>query len=333
MSGSRSQTLITGVYRTGSEYVAQLAGCHPALAVSMYAVNALRFLYGRFDPIERPERYRAALRALAGRLRARYQRELPEAAILQRLDAAPKVSYGLLYDEIMCQLYLRPPAEHWAEKNQLLWREIPQFLDSMPNGRAVLVLRDPRSVLVSFREYTYAPPPAYLGAVFNCFDAMRFASRGGALVAAGRLLVLRYEDAASDPQGVAERLWAFLGLEGGRDVRDQAGWRDAYGKPWHANSSFHGNDDPAPFDLRRSVGRWQGEITPGELALTEWVCGDLMASYGYERSASALTREAALAAADGDLAIGRYFEDWERSGEGIEAFPTDPLEPANWRNE
>jgi hypothetical protein len=191
MSASKSQVLITGVYRTGSEYVAQLVGCHPALAVSMYAVNALRFVYHRFDPIHEAVQYRAALRSIAGRLRARYRLELPEDAVVQRLEAAQEVTYGLLYDAVMCALYLRPPAEHWAEKNQLLWREIPLFIASMPNGRAILVVRDPRSVLVSFRRYTYAPPPAYLGAVFNCYDAMKFARDNRALVASGRLHVLR----------------------------------------------------------------------------------------------------------------------------------------------
>jgi hypothetical protein len=333
MSRSKSQILITGVYRTGSEFVAQIAGCHPALAVSMYSVNALRFLYGRFDPIARPERYHAALAALAERLQARYQRSLPQAEIIAALEGGGEVTYGRIYDEVMCALYLRPPAEHWAEKNQLVWREIPEFLASMPNGRAILVLRDPRSVLVSFKKYTYAPPPAYLGAVFNCVDAMRFASEHRQLVAAGRLLVMRYEDAASRPQAQAERLWGFLGLEGGADVSDQQRWRDAYGKAWHANSSFHPNDDGRAFDVAKSVERWREQITSPELAMTEFVCGAEMEAHGYSLSGPMSSPEVALAVAGGDPAIVRYFEQWQSSGRGIQAFPTDPLDPANWRNE
>jgi hypothetical protein len=333
MSASKSQVLITGVYRTGSEYVAQLVGCHPALAVSMYAVNALRFVYHRFDPIHEAVQYRAALRSIAGRLRARYRLELPEDAVVQRLEAAQEVTYGLLYDAVMCALYLRPPAEHWAEKNQLLWREIPLFIASMPNGRAILVVRDPRSVLVSFRRYTYAPPPAYLGAVFNCYDAMKFARDNRALVASGRLHVLRYEDVARDPQRAAESVWRFLGLEGSFDVHDRRKWRDAYGRQWHANSSFHPSGDTSSFDVDKAISRWKGEIGDGELALTEVVCGALMQEFGYPLSGNPTRRQAAIEAIGGDPTIARYFAHWERTGEGIEEFPTDPLDPTNWRDE
>jgi DNA-binding MarR family transcriptional regulator len=331
MSGSASQTLITGVYRTGSEYIAQIVGCHPEIAVSMYGMNALRFVYGRFDPIERRDRYRAALEAIAERMHSRYQREVPVEALLSRLAAARRVTYGLLYDEVMCALYLQPPARHWAEKNQLLWREIPQFLASMPNGRAILVLRDPRSVLVSFKKYTYAPPPAYLGAVFNCLDAMQHAER----YRDGhdrRVMVLRYEDAAREPQACAARIWSFLGLESGHEVADRGNWKDAYGRPWHANSSFHAAEDARPFDVANSIDRWKKEITPEELALTQAVCGGLMPAWGYPL-APAAGAEAGLQLAGDDPLVNGYIRHWLATGEGIQAFPTDPIDPKNWRNE
>jgi hypothetical protein len=333
MRRSRSQTLITGVYRTGTEFIAQIAGCHPALSVTMYSVNALRFVYGRFDPIEEPARYRAAVQSVADRVQERYQRTVPVAEILDRLAAGPRVTYGHLYDEVMCSLYLRPPAEHWVEKNQLLWREIPTFLTTMPNGRAVLVLRDPRSVLVSFKKYTYAPPPAYLGAVFNCFDAMSYAARYATEIPMDRLLVLRYEDAALRPQAAAEKLWSFLGLEGTYDVEGGSGRLDAYGKPWRANSSFHSNDDARPFDVAASINRWRDEIAPGELALAEGICGSLMPTYGYEVSGTPVNWEAADRLIGEDPVIRECLRRWRTKGTGIEAFPTDPLDKQNWRED
>ena len=333
MSRSRSQTLITGAYRTGTEYVAQLMGCHPLLSVTMYAVNALRFVYGRFDPIADLSRAEAAVRAIADRVRTRYDFTVPVDEVLARLRAAPRVTYGTLYDEVMCALHLRTPAEHWAEKNQLLWREIPLFLDGMSNGRAVLVLRDPRSVLVSFKKYTYAPAPAYLGAVFNCWDAMVHADRYAKELAADRFLVVRYEDAARCPQAQAERIWSFLGLSGGADVGDRRRWRDAHGRPWHANSSFHSSGDAQAFDVERSIERWREEITPAELALIEGVCGPLMERFGYTPATGAADWNLATEAIGGDALIGAYLRHWQLTGEGIQAFPTDPLDPKNWRDD
>ena len=42
-----------------------------------------------------------------------------------------------VYDVMMSELWLDDGKSNWAEKCQLVWREIPDFLDRMPFGRAV----------------------------------------------------------------------------------------------------------------------------------------------------------------------------------------------------
>jgi hypothetical protein len=331
---SNNQILITGVYRTGSEYVAQLIGRHPEISVSMYSVNVLRFIYRKYDPISERKQYLAALDDLEQRLQARYNRSLDRHRIIDALDKADKVDYGTFYDVVMSSLYLRGPAIHWAEKNQLLWREIPDFLGMMPNGKTILVIRDPRSVLLSFKKYTYAPPPAYLGAVFNCLDAMQHGLRYGRELPSDRFLMVRYEDAAQFPQETAEKIWRFLGLNGSFDVINNMNWVDAYGHPWHANSSFHANDDPRPFDIAESVNRWQSQIGGDELALVEGVCAESMQRCGYELSCEGVHDWlSVLRLFIHDDHVTGYFRHWLETGGGIQAFPTDPLAPANWRNE
>lgn len=331
---SLSQTLVTGVYRTGSEFIANLIGCHPAISVSMYSVNAPRFIYGRYDPISEPAQYRRALADLSERLWQRYQRKLDTDRVIADLEQHGIIDYGVLYDTVMCSLYLEEPAKHWAEKNQLLWREIPSFLSSMPNGRAILVLRDPRSVVASFKKYTYAAPPAYLGAVFNCLDAMQHAIRYERELDAQRYLTVRYEDAARAPQETAERIWRFLGLDGRYDVNDRAGWVDAHGRPWRANSSFHANDDARPFEIAASIRRWEGELDRAELSLAEGVCGEIMPRFGYEATlAGGPDWLSAFRLFAHDDQITGYFRRWLVKGEGVEAFPTDPLDPANWKDD
>lgn len=330
---SRSQTLITGVYRTGSEYIAQLVGRHPEISVSMYSVNVLRFIHKKYDPISDRKQYMTALDDLEQRLQSRYNRSLDRDRIVDVLDKADKVDYGTFYDVVMCSLYLREPAVHWAEKNQLLWREIPDFLSMMPNGKAILVIRDPRSVLVSFRKYTYAPPPAYLGAVFNCLDAMQHGLKYSQELSSDRFLMVRYEDAAHFPQETADKIWRFLGLNGSVDVTANPGWLDAYGRPWHANSSFHPNDDPRPFNIAESINRWWSQISDGELALAEGVCGETMQKCGYKMSRKDVHDWlSALRLFIDDEQVTGYFRYWLETGMGIQAFPTDPVVPANWRN-
>ena len=194
MITSKSQTLITGVYRTGSEYITQLVNCHPQVRATMYSVNVLRFIYGKYDLISQKENYNKALQDINERIQQRYDIHLDFEILLDTLNRLDEVTYGILYDTVMSSLYLKNPAVHWAEKNQLLWREIPLFLDMMSNGKAILVIRDPRAVLLSFKHYTYAAPPAYLGAVFNCYDAMLTGIELQKTLSPEQIKIVRYEE-------------------------------------------------------------------------------------------------------------------------------------------
>ena len=61
----------------------------------------------------------------------------------------------------------------WADKTQLVWTRVPDFLDMFPNGKVIHIVRDPRNVMASFKKSTYAPEPAYISAAFNCYDSMK----------------------------------------------------------------------------------------------------------------------------------------------------------------
>ena len=61
MINSKSQTLITGTYRSGSEYLTLLLDSHPELSASMYRVNLIRFMFKRYDPISNPKNLELAL--------------------------------------------------------------------------------------------------------------------------------------------------------------------------------------------------------------------------------------------------------------------------------
>lgn len=331
---SASQTLITGVYRTGGEFVTQLVNCHPHISATMYGINAMRFIQDRYDPFHERENYVRALEDLEWRMKERYRVTFDKAALLEELARVGRLDYGTFVDVVASSIYLKGDVRHWAELNKLLWREIERFLEVMPHGRAILVLRDPRAILLSFKKMTYAEPPAYLGAVFNCLDALLHGMELTARLPADRFLCVRYEDAARDPVGMAHRLWKFLGLGGDYrdvDVLDQSKWRGGYGERWRANSSFHSNDDARPFDVSAAMNRWRTLLSAAEISLAEGVCGEAMAGHGYERTLAPPDWPAAMRLIAADDTMMGHFRNWLLTGCGIEAFPTDPLVPANWR--
>jgi hypothetical protein len=292
----------------------------------MYHVNALRFIGERYDPLSDVLNARRAVLDVAERLQQRYQLALDVDRVLQRFALVPVPSCCALYDVIMSELWLRSGRTHWAEKCQLLWREIGEFVRDMPNGRAILVLRDPRSTLASFKNYTYAPPPAYLGAIFNCLDALRHAKAYRDNLPSDRFLLVRYEDAARDPQGVADRMFRFLELDPSLASHDRTCWRNETGERWQDNTAFRGT-----FDVDQAIERWRDWLSPMERALTECVCGPFMTDFGYAPDGRPLDWPEALRLCLTDPKITEYLRRWLVDGEGIEAFPTDPLMSENWQ--
>lgn len=326
---SKSQTLITGVYRSGTEYVTQLINSHPCISATMYRVNVLRFIAGRYDPISDRKMQINALEDIAQRINDRYHCKIDKQKILRCFESSKNLDYWKFYDIVMSAMYLDPGCDHWAEKNQLLWREIPDFIERMPNGKAILIIRDPRSVLASFKRYTYAPPPAYIGAVFNCFDAMRAGKELSEIFPSEKFIKLCYEDVVRDPYRWIKHIWAMLGLSIDQEISWE-GWEDAYGRSWHANSSFHDNHDMRAFDLESSINRWKTQLSEPEISLTEAVCGDLMLSYGYSLSGIEPNWPNMLKLFVQDNKLLEYFRCWLIKGRGIQAFPNNPLEPENW---
>ncbi len=329
---SESQTLITGVYRTGSEFLAQVLDSHPALSVTMYRVNVLRFVWNRFDPICEEDHWRAALDEVAGRLKARYAMDLNRNEIEGELRGRDHFGYGDFYDVVMSSLYLDRKITHWGEKCQLVWRDIPSFLEMMPNGRAITIVRDPRSVLASFKHYTYTPSPTYLEAVFNCFDAMKCSLKMQASLPDDRFIVVRYEDLARNALRVANDLFGFMRLDRLLTLPDLSARSDAYGNTWQANSAFHEAIGSSAFDVESSINRWKELLSLTEVGLTETVCGPLMEEFGYQRSEYEVSLDDIVRIFEDDDRISTHFRNWAQLKTGIQAFPTDPLDPQNWRS-
>lgn len=325
---SHSQTLMTGTYRAGTEFVSLLASNHPRLSSTMYHINAMRFLVGKFDPIASSRMMRKALEATKERLAERYDLQLDIDDFSRLYLAGRDITYGLLYDALMSHFWLKDSKTHWIEKVQLAWRELPDFLEMMENGRAILIIRDPRSVLASFKRYTYAPPPAYLGAIFNCQDAMRRAVQFVDEISPDRFMLVQYELAAVEPEKTANDIYTFIGLDPEESRYDPASWCDCHGQRWRANSSFH--TTRSPFDVTKAILRWHDNLENWEIAFTDYVCGKFYGAFNYQPANIEVDWEVVEAQIGNDPQIRRFLEQFHTTGEGVQAFPTDPTVKESW---
>jgi hypothetical protein len=298
----------------------------------MYRVNVPRFVLEKYNPIHKTENYKRAIHDTVKRLKDRYNIDLNSKIIIEKLNENENVTYGYLYEVIMEELYIKNSVKHWAEKNQLLWRQIPWFINNISNPKVLLIIRDPRSVLTSFKKYTYAEKPAYLQAVFNCFDSMKSALKYQNEYSGDVLKIVKYEEAALNPNKTARDIWDMFDVNYSDDidVTDQSLWEDSYGEKWHANSSFHDNCNPSEFDVNMSINRWKNNLEKAEIDFTEAVCGSLMSQFGYELKSNEVDFKNVLRLFISSAKELNILKNWVLNDEGIQEFPTDPVDSKNW---
>jgi len=294
----------------------------------------MRFCYDRYNPVEKRGNYSRLLFDAAQRIRYRWGKNLNVYGILDYCEQLENVTYSLLYDLMMSSLFLNDQVHNWAEKTQLVWTKIPAFLEMFPKGKAINVVRDPRSVLASFKKVTYAPEPAYLGAIFNCFDSMNASVAYKERFGSNRFYSIKYEDLLTAPRETLSDIFDFLGLTKDHDLLSQDGWKDARGAPWHHNSAFlPKNAKSSAFINSDSINRWKDNLESWEIALCEAVIGDTLDAFGYKPSGISENWQRYLQSVLCDSKLTRYLDRWLNEGQGVEEFPTDPLKPENWEEE
>jgi len=122
-----------------------------------------------------------------------------------------------LFDAIV--RHLAGPAEVWGEKTPehlLWWRPLAR---AVPGLRFVVVVRDPRAVVASNMTMPWRGGgriPAWGDNVHLAFAELwaclqRQVHAMGGELGSDRLLLLRYEDVAADPDGARQKIARFLG--------------------------------------------------------------------------------------------------------------------------
>lgn len=320
---------LTTPFRSGSSFLSRILSAHPSVAMSYDTVNFFRFCYHRYDPISNTENGKKLFEDMAYRLYNRFELKLDTEQCMANLGEADR-SYGQAYLSILRTLF---PAESKAilgDKEPLAWTKIPSFLKMLPQGKAIVILRDPRDVVVSFKKMTIAPGSDYLIALFNVIDAVNHAFRYAHLHP-DRVAVVRYEQLKTNMEAEVRKLCTFLEIDFVPEMLGVDKFTDHSGNQW--DSQAHSIFPEELHNPLAPVGRWRNRIEPEDLFLCEWLARDQIARLGlafdgrvhrpevFERAIQKLMSSPLLRDA---------FKRWCDLGEGMEKFPLDPLDPKTW---
>lgn len=165
---------------------------------------------------------------------------------------------------------------HWGDKLPST-RAAAAVQRLFPATRFVLMVRDPRDALASYRRYAARPEIAAQSPELADMDTRSFATtwRNQALSCIEHLSplhVLRYEDWIEDERGMLEGVLEFLGLgmtkAVERELEDEA------------LLEHHGTSASAS----ASIGRWRNELEEQEVATISDAAADAMERFEYATS-------------------------------------------------
>lgn len=316
--------LTTGCYRSGSTFAALSIQNHPQVEIGLHISNAPRWIEEAADEQD-------FARLLWEHAYQRFGSEyIPEWRVFW--NSFPN-EYRQPWWKLM-EIYAerRGGATVIGEKTNLDTNAIPQFLEWFPGGKAISVVRDPRSILASFREYDHHDPPVYLQAAFVALASMQQSICLNRERSNDEFRVIQYEQLAQHPVPVLHDAINWLGLDwpGANVMLDQSDWADIPGSKWEDRSSFSDADD---IDVDAAVNRWRGRLSDTELRFVETICSDAMEHFGYERESTADLRTSQLQGlVYGEPKGERMLNRWLRTGEGTEEFPDDPTDKTSWRS-
>jgi hypothetical protein len=198
------------------------------------------------------------------------------------------------YFEAFCREWCaRTGADVWGEKTPRHVFRLVEMLTRNPSGKAVFMLRDPRAVVASYRDwknqggFDFEKDPGHRASVaadeirarrsyhpvtisLLWVAAARAAQQAQQRFGAERVRLQRYEALCDQPEQELGAIFDWLGLERPENMTNVP----------VRNSSYEKYSDAGGF-VRGAMDRWHQTMNPAEIAVVERCCGRLLGTMGY----------------------------------------------------
>jgi hypothetical protein len=182
----------------------------------------------------------------------------------------------------------------WGEKTPRHVMRLSEILDVFPNGRVIYMLRDPRGVVASYRDWKNqggfdleADPEhrrilqeeerrtrkSYHPVICTLLwkASYRAARSAQKLHGENRIRIQKYETLCNEPDTAFVDLFDWIGAEGKPDLSRMTAINSSYD-----HYKEQGGVQSAP------TTRWREKLSPREVGLVECVCGKTLEEAGYQ---------------------------------------------------
>lgn len=316
-----TRILITGQYRTGSTYLSRLVSAHSCIYGTYDSLNYLRAIV----KLNRsPKDFQSIVNDCSIRLYERYGITINQKNVIHCLSKHQTLTHASIYDQLIRDMLGINNDQSWCDKTLLEWTNIPYFLSLFDDSKVLHILRDPRSILASFREMTFHPGKLYLDSVHCSLSSMFHAFKYRSILDSKRYMIVKYEDLINNPTSYASLLCDFLDMPFDAKMLDSDNHLDHSGQKLtiRTHSSFPELSEPNK--------DWSKLCNDFELGYINYYLRDYMEIFGYHCSDNTLTSEEILNHLSSTPLLLNKHTLFEIKPEGTESYPSDPNNPSNW---
>lgn len=220
--------------------------------------------------------------------------ELRRQLIGRSKDTSPFISENLTPDhvsgetfrDVLDDLFAEVPRQYgtgdeaWVgTKDTWATEFLPALRDQYPDGKFLLVVRDPRAVCASKYAWETMYPWLFLARQWRKLTLLTH--KYTALAEHDDAHLVRYEDLVRRPEKTVAGITEFLDVAHDERVLNPASYTDGTGDKWLQNTSHDDEDEKAEFNTD-SVDKWRETLDAEVVEYIERLCLSEMKLFGYE---------------------------------------------------
>ena len=320
---------MTNTHRSGSALVSRMLNAHSKINITMDKLKFFQFSYQEEREFNQTN-MKSILDETSFRLLNKHGIKINSQRCWNSIKNK-RISYANLYASLINEISVEKKPI-LGDKESMAWRNIPTILEMFPESKVLMLIRDLRDVVVSFKKNTIAPGNDYLMALFNVIDAIDHFLKYQEKFPKN-FYGLRYEEIKASPEQEMKKVCAFLKVDYEPNMVKEDHWKGDRGEPWgnHQVSSFFKEGN-----YHKPVGRWRNLITPEDWFLCEWLGRKQMQDFGIPLEGKPVSQEVfdrAIKKLMSSELLKDCFKKWCETGEGDQRYPLDPTNPKNWQKD
>tara|TARA_Y100000816_G_C26108258_1_gene590005 strand:- start:3126 stop:4133 length:1008 start_codon:yes stop_codon:yes gene_type:complete len=320
-------------FRSGSALASCILNAHSDVALSTDVIKYWLFCYNR-NPFLNKKIVTNILKEVSNRIYIKFSINLDIETCLNQIGndyTHPKV-YAVLANNIYNS---KSTFKIVGENECLSWKFIPFFLENINNSKSLMIIRDPRDVLVSFKKHTIVSGNNYLVSIFNSLSLMQ-SWRLLEKKYPSKFLGVKYLDIKNNPKDYAIKVSNFLGIDYQENMLNEKNWKVRSGNGWkkweNKKSSSFINELDNPM-LSNPIGRWRKIIDPVDHFISEWVTGEYLDKFGFNKEFDEFSPEiyrAAIQKLTSTSLLKKCLHKFIYHKIGSEEYPKNPFKSENW---